>query len=270
MVTEKGRGFVQRSEIDKGQSFDWGKTAENYAAYRDIYPQEFYDTILRHGLCTAPQRVLDLGTGTGVLPRKLAPYGASFYGTDIAPAQIEQAKRLSAAQGLDLTFETVAAEDIAAPDASFDTVTACTCFFYFDHTRLAPKLHSLLKPGGRLAVLYMAWLPFEDAIAGASEALIVRYNPAWSGRGETRHPIFIPADYDGLFEKETELVFDLDVPFTRERWNGRMLACRGVGASLPQQQVAAFSKEHSELLSRIAPPEFTVLHYAAMTILRRV
>lgn len=32
--------------IDKGNPFDWGKTSEDYAKYRDIYPQEFYDYIL--------------------------------------------------------------------------------------------------------------------------------------------------------------------------------------------------------------------------------
>ena len=33
-------------EIDKGKPFDWGKTSDDYAKYRDIYPQEFYEYIL--------------------------------------------------------------------------------------------------------------------------------------------------------------------------------------------------------------------------------
>lgn len=33
-------------DIDKGKNFDWGKTSTDYAKYRDIYPQEFYDYIL--------------------------------------------------------------------------------------------------------------------------------------------------------------------------------------------------------------------------------
>ena len=53
--------------IDKGKPFDWGKTSEDYAKYRDIYPQEFYDYILDLGLCKSGQKVLDIGTGTGVL-----------------------------------------------------------------------------------------------------------------------------------------------------------------------------------------------------------
>ena len=42
--------------------------------------------------------------------------------------------------------------------------TACQCFFYFNHQVLAPRLSRMLKPDGRLALLYMAWLPGEDTI----------------------------------------------------------------------------------------------------------
>ena len=46
--------------IDKGNPFDLGKTSEDYAKYRDIYPQEFYDYILALGLCKNGQKVLDI------------------------------------------------------------------------------------------------------------------------------------------------------------------------------------------------------------------
>ena len=50
----------------------------------------------------------------------------------------------------------------------------------------------VLKPSGRFAILYMAWLPEEDPIAGASEELVLKYNPSWTGKGETRHYIAVP------------------------------------------------------------------------------
>lgn len=34
-----------------GIAFDWGKTSANYVRFRDIYPQEFYDRIVRRNLC---------------------------------------------------------------------------------------------------------------------------------------------------------------------------------------------------------------------------
>jgi hypothetical protein len=54
--------------------------------------------------------------------------------------------------------------------------------------------------------------------------------------------------------------FDEAVPFTRESWRGRIRACRGIGASLSDDEVKAFDAAHDELLSRIAPERFTVLH----------
>ncbi len=115
-------------------------------------------------------------------------------------------------------------------------------------------------PCGRFAILYMGWLPYEDPVAGESEALVLRYNPDWTGGGETRHPIALPEEAERYFTVENTALFDLKVPFTGESWNGRMKACRGIGASLTEGQVARFDKEHMALLKKIAPERFDVLH----------
>lgn len=261
--------MIQKKEIDRGTGFDWGRTSGDYARYRDIYPQEFYQRLLDRGICTAGQDVLDIGTGTGVIPRNLYSHGANFTGIDISEQQIEHARELAAEKNMDIRFLCTPAEDVPFQKSSFDAVTACQCFTYFDHEVLAPKISELLKKNGSFAVLYMAWLPKEDEIAGKSEQLVLKYHPLWTGCNETRHNIQLPKVYLDYFELETEEVFDLEVPFTREGWNGRMKACRGIGASLPEQEVAAFEEEHMKLLEQMAPPQFHVLHYAAVTILRK-
>ena len=48
-----------------------------------------------------------------------------------------------------------------------------------------------------------------------------------------------------------------------------MITCRGVGASLSDEQLKMWDKEHRELLERIAPEEFEVLHYAALLELKK-
>ncbi len=62
--------------IDAGKAFDWGK-------------------------------VLDPGTGTGVLPRNIYKYGAEWTGTDISHEQIEQAKKLAAASNMRIDLSSV-------------------------------------------------------------------------------------------------------------------------------------------------------------------
>lgn len=248
--------------IDGGRAFDWGKASADYAKYRDIYPPEFSGKIVQRKLCIKGQKVLDLGTGTGVLPRNMYHYGAQWTGTDISKEQIEQARTLS--RGMKIDYYAQSTESIDFPDRSFDVITACQCFWYFDHEKVMPRLFNLLNASGRLLILYMAWLPFEDKIAGASENLVLKYNPKWSGGAERIRPIAIPSCYREKFEVVYHEEYPLKVHFTRESWNGRMKACRGIGASLSKTEISTWEQEHMSLLAKIAPSEFDVLHYGAM------
>ena len=157
---------ITDKNIDGGKAFDWGKTSADYAKFRDIYPREFYDKIISRGLCINGQKVLDVGTGTGVLPRNMYRYGAKWIGTDISENQIEQAKILS--KDMDIDYYSLSTEKLDFPKESFDVITACQCFWYFNHEEVMPEFFRMLKPDGRILILYMAWRPFEDEIAKAS------------------------------------------------------------------------------------------------------
>ncbi len=259
--------MITDSRIDHGTPFDWGRTSSDYAKYRDIYPPEFYGKILSLGLCRDGQRALDLGTGTGVLPRNLYRYGARWTAADISPEQILQAQQMAAGEGMEIDFRAVSTEQLTFPPSTFDVITACQCFWYFDHEAVMPKLSEWLKADGKLLILYMAWLPYEDAVARTSEELVLKYSPNWSGSGEKIHPIDLPEVTFQYFERLAHEEYELDVPFTRETWHGRMKACRGVGASLSGEQLAEWEEEHLELLRLTAPERFTVKHYAAYALL---
>ena len=103
---------ISDKRIDDGKAFDWGKTSKEYAKFRDIYPEEFYKKIVDRRLCIKGQKVLDLGTGTGVVPRNMYKYGAEWTGTDISPEQIEQAKFLAADAGMKIDFIAAATEQL--------------------------------------------------------------------------------------------------------------------------------------------------------------
>jgi SAM-dependent methyltransferase len=260
--------------IDGGKAFDWGKASQDYAQYRDIYPAAFYQKICDLGLCAAGMRVLDLGTGTGVLPRALYPFGAKFTGADISENQITQARRLS--DGLDIDYIVTAAEEVDFPGGTFDSVLACQCFWYFDAARLLPSLHRMLKDDGRLAILSLNWLPGESEIAAGSEALVLQYNPAWNGKNELR-PTFgsdgLPAglrlDPAWGFAPDTAFAFDVPVAFTRATWHGRIKACRGIGASaLPPEEIAAWEQDHLAFMAK-QPEAFEILHTALFCVLKK-
>ena len=119
--------YIKDKRIDSGKAFDWGRTSSDYAKYRDIYPKQFYDKIVERNLCVQGQSVLDIGTGTGVLPRNMYSNGANWTGTDISEPQIEYAKQLS--ENMNIHYQVCATEDISFPSNSFDVITACQCFF---------------------------------------------------------------------------------------------------------------------------------------------
>lgn len=54
--------YITDESIDGGKAFDWGKTSGDYAKFRDIYPQIFYDKIIKRDLCISGQNVLEILT----------------------------------------------------------------------------------------------------------------------------------------------------------------------------------------------------------------
>lgn len=99
---------------------------------------------------TAGQQVLDIGTGTGVLPRNLYAAGAHWTGSDIAPNQIAQAKACSA--GMDIAYLVSAAEDLDLPAGSFDCLPPASATGILTTARIAPVLSRLLQAAWQSAV----------------------------------------------------------------------------------------------------------------------
>ena len=263
--------MISKPNIDHGNAFDWGRVSENYAKFRDIYPAAFYDKIMELGLCIKGQRVLDLGTGTGVLPRNLYPYGAQFTGADISENQLAQARRLSEEANMSIEYVVGSAESVDFPNDSFDVVTACQCFHYFDKAAALPNIHRMLKPGGHFCILFMTPLPSDSEIVRRGEKLVLQYNPAWTGGGVGRYtPPETPAWAKPLYEAANIVTFDLNVPFTRENWHGRMMTCRGISASLVSTETtAAFEQAHIEYLNTV-PATFEIPHFVTMLNLRKL
>ena len=250
---------MKLDSIDNRKEFDWGRTSADYSKYRPGYPEEFYDLMSRLGIGVPKQRILDLGTGTGVLARAFGKRGAIVTGIDIAKEQIDLARQLTKKAKLHIKYITDRAEDHVFPPRSFDLATAGQSWLYFNKEKMLTSLRHSLVENGRLALTHLSWLPFESEIVKQSEALVLKYNPDWKGANYKSGPksSIKSLEHLPLF---THHRYTAALPFTRESWRGRIRACRGVGATLDPETLRKFDGEHEDLLKSIAPARFTIPH----------
>lgn len=103
----------------------------------------------------APNRVLDMGCGTGYLLRVLAdhyPGAEQLVGIDAAPQMVQMAA--AATRDDRLTFAVGVAEKIGYPDDTFDLIVSTTSFDHWSDQQAG--LHEcarVLRPGGRLVLV---------------------------------------------------------------------------------------------------------------------
>ncbi len=248
------------NSIDQGRKFDWGRTSRDYATHRPGPPESYYNKLAALGVGLKGQKILDLGTGTGLLARQFARRGAKVSAIDISKNQIKTAQELAQAEGLNIIFKTAPAEKIPFDDHLFDIVTACQCWLYFDHKRVIAEVKRALKPGGWLVTSHLSYLAPLDRVARETERLILKFNPGWTGAGDACEVPACPSWAQKQFNVRAMFYYDEAVRFTRKSWMGRIRACRGVAAELSTEEVGRFDAEHQMLLEQLAPEEFTVLH----------
>lgn len=114
------------------------------------------------GLDPSPDRLLDIGCGTGYLLRRAAarlPAASELVGIDPAAGMIAAARTAAADQRL--VFQPGIAEELPFADASFDLAVAATSFDHWTDQRGGlSEAARVLRPGGHLVLadLLSLWL----------------------------------------------------------------------------------------------------------------
>lgn len=241
--------------IDNGGEFDFGRTSRDYAEFRDIYPDSMYEKLKAFGIGKKGQKILDLGSGTAVLPVNMSDTGAEFTATDISENQIAYGRKIVEEKGIkNISFKVCPAENTGFESDSFDVVTAVQCFHYFDAEKVSDEIRRVLKPRGVFCKIFMDWLPYEDEAIAEMERLVLKYNPDWSGCGFKEFNYNFPKWAENRFTIEHVESFDTVLEFSKSAWLGRIKSCRGVGASLTREKVDEFEAEYSEMLKKYDEP----------------
>lgn len=157
----------------------FSKSSADYATYRPSYPLDLVTKLA--DLCTAQNRVLDCGCGTGQLSVLLADSFTEVIATDASAAQIAKAKQKD-----NVTYKTALAEQSGLAAASVDLITVAQAAHWLDLDKFYKEVARVARPNAVLALITYGVLQVE----GAADSLVQSFYyqtiaPYWPA--ERRH-----------------------------------------------------------------------------------
>lgn len=232
--------------IDDVAARGFEAAAEAYEAARPGYPDEAL-AVLRDEVGVAPgTRVLDLAAGTGKLTRRLLELEADILAVEPVTAMRSQMQAiLPGVEVLDGLGEA-----IPVADRSVDVVTVAQAFHWFDAPAALAEIARVLRPGGRLALLWnerdeaTAWVHEMSRIIRWHERTVSRYQHVdWAG--------VVAAD--GRFTALEERTVRWDQPMNRELLADRVRSISYI-AAMPTAQRERLAAEVVNLVARREEP----------------
>jgi ubiquinone/menaquinone biosynthesis C-methylase UbiE len=172
---------------------------------------------LNRNLPESPQKVLDVGCGTGAMGLLFAEMGHQVTAVDLSEAMISKAREKADAQKLSIELQTGDAEHLPFSDGSFDVVVNRHLLWTLPHPATALKeWHRVLKSGGVVLIIDGVWKDRSFPIRAKrilSDGLAKIFGHTHGGHYDKKLRSQLP--YDGGVPKET-MVADLEhAGFTR-------------------------------------------------------
>lgn len=194
---------------------------ENYIRYRPSYPDEMVASIEQEaGL--SPQSVLaDIGSGTGISAELFLKRGYSVTGVEPNAAMRQAAERLLAGYPAFRSVDGTARATTLA-DHSVDLVIAAQAFHWFDGPETRAEFTRILKPGGKVALIWNERRTDSTPFLRDYEALLNRFGTDYA---DIRHENIGPESLRRFFPDGYTLHTSFyRQSFDKESLEGRLLS----------------------------------------------
>jgi ubiquinone/menaquinone biosynthesis C-methylase UbiE len=182
----------------------FGAVANAYERARPEYPED----AARWLAGDAPADVVDLGAGTGKLTRGLVVLGHRVTAVEPLPEMLERLRGV-VPEAVALSGS---AEAIPLPDASADVVVCAQAFHWFDQPVALREIARVLRPGGRIGLVWN--------VRDETEAWVGELSDVMVGRTGIDRGAMAPIDASGLYGPVEHAVFshvqDIDREALRE------------------------------------------------------
>ena len=126
--------------------------ARIYARYRPSHPESAIAAILDRLPDSLQLIAADIGAGTGIASRQLAEQGIKVIAVEPNEAMIQQHESHPLVE-----FKLGTAENTTLADNVVDLITSFQAFHWFDPLPTLKEFHRILKPSGRLALIWSSW-----------------------------------------------------------------------------------------------------------------
>lgn len=206
------------------------QSAEVYEQARPSYPPEAVAWLVESLAIGAGTRVADVAAGTGKLTRLLTPTGAAL----VAVEPVEGMRTSFVAVCPDIPLVSSTAEQLPIAGGTLDAITVAQGFHWFDGPVALAEFARVLRPGGRLGLIWNARDRSNDLVDQlwsimdrVEKRAPWRMHERWSDSAFVEQSDFTPL---------TEATFHHAQELTREQVLGRFRSVSHIAVLPPDQQ----------------------------------
>ncbi len=213
---------------------------DNYVRYRPGYPDGLLELLRAECRLSPDETVVDIGCGTGISSRIFLDNGNRVIGVEPNAAMRSAAER---ELSLYPWFRTVdgTAERTGLDDNIADVVTAMQALHWFDKRAAGAEFRRILRPGGRIIVVWNERQLDTTPFLAEYEMLLRRFGTDYD---TVRHDRTTDEEFVELFEGEYERArFDNEQHLDLEGLVGRTAS----SSYMPNEDMPEFAELRKEL-----------------------
>jgi len=199
----------------------FARVADAYEQARPGYPADAVLWLAGETPCD----VVDLGAGTGKLTRSLAALGHHVVAVEPLGEMLDRLR----ATVPGVTAVMGSAESMPLPDGAADVVACAQAFHWFDQEAALAEIARVLRPGGRIALV---WNVRDERVPWVSEL-----SDAMVGRTGVDRGAAAPIEQSGLYGPVEHATFEHTQTVDRDALRALVLS-RSYCAVLPEEERA--------------------------------